>query len=476
MSNNNLYEKFTKSVMQIVIWAKAASIDAKASCLYTESFIISMLSIGENEVTVRLSNANIDLDKCLKIFKHALINKRASDESGAINYNEFKVAKLVIDACKAADTISQDMESEVIDIRHLFLGLLQVDQSIKSVFVKEGFDPQAFIESLKHDDVVHSNESTPSSKSKNGQHNNQNQNKSSKGSALAEFCVDITEQARTNQLDPIIARDTEIEEAITILCRKIKNNPILLGKPGVGKSAIIEGIAQRIVSGTVPKKLIGSKLYSLSLSSLVAGTKYRGQFEERLDKLVKEIKATKGCILFIDEIHTMIGAGRGDGALDASNILKPFLAKGDLRCIGATTLDDFKKHFRKDEALIRRFQSVSVEEPNNEQMHRILAGIRPRFEEYHNCIISDDALDAAINLSARYLTQKNFPDKAIDCIDTACAKYSWDKSRNGVQKPVINADDIVQIISEQCQIPKEIMLWDNFERIKKIEDDLVHRG
>jgi ATP-dependent Clp protease ATP-binding subunit ClpA len=270
-----------------------------------------------------------------------------------------------------------------------------------------------------------------------------------------------------------LARDKEIESSITILCRRGKNNPILIGDPGVGKTAIVEGISQRIVGGTIPKQLIGCKLYSLNLSSLVAGTKYRGEFEERIHALIKEIQNCTNCILFIDEIHTLVGAGSASGgSLDASNILKPFLARSDLRCIGATTLDDFKKYFQKDGALERRFQQVMVEEPTKDQMHQILVGIKYKFEEYHGCIITDDAIDSVINLCSRYLPDRNFPDKAIDVVDTCCAKHAWD---NDKQKPTITGKEIAKVIGEMCQIPIEVILWDDNERIKKIEETLSTR-
>ncbi len=294
------------------------------------------------------------------------------------------------------------------------------------------------------------------------------------GRPLANFCIDVTQQAKKNELDPIIAREKEIEMAITILCRRQKNNPILLGDPGVGKTAIVEGLSQRIVSGTVPKQLIGHKVYSLSLSSLVAGTKYRGEFEERIQALIREIQEATDCILFIDEIHTLIGAGSAaGGALDASNILKPFLARSDLRCIGATTLDDYKKYFQKDGALARRFQQIIVEEPDKDQMKQILSGIKPRLEEYHKCIISDDSIDAVILLSDRYLKDRNFPDKAIDCLDMACAKkHAWGAETS---KPTVTAQDIAKVVSDQCGVPLNVILWDDYERIKKIEEILSSR-
>lgn len=462
--NKKLYEKFDKNVNQVVVYAKAASIDAKVDCIYPESFMIGILTTGANEVTSVLVDMDMDLEKCLKSLKNELVGKRANNEiKGEINYDDLEISKYVIEACKNANKIRTDIiQSELIGVHHIFYALLGVSDFIKNLFEKEGVTPEKFLENLK--------------KEKEAVEAGGSRKPSSKGhtSALTAFCIDVTKRAKDNELDPILSREKEIETAITILCRRTKNNPILLGEPGVGKSAIVEGLAQRIVSGTVPKHLLGNKIYSLSLSSLVAGTKFRGEFEERIQSLVNEIQKATDCILFIDEIHTLIGAGSASGgALDASNILKPFLARNDLRCIGATTLDDYKKYFHKDGALARRFQQIMVEEPSKEQMKQILAGVKSKYEEYHKCIITTDAIDAVITLADRYLKDRNFPDKAIDCIDMACAKHAWEHEKK--IRPTIIPKDIAVVISEQCGIPIEVILWDDHERLLKIEETLSSR-
>lgn len=461
--DKKLYEKFDKTVSQVVVYAQAASIDAKIDCIYPESFMIGILTTGANEVTSVLVGMNVDLEKCLKLLKAELVNKKLNNEiNGEINYDDLKISKQVIDACKNANRIRTEViHGEYIGIHHIFIALLKVSDFIRELFEKEGVTIEKFIDEFKKEkDLVDAGGS-------------RGEPSKSHGSALKAFCIDVTKNAKENKLDPIIAREKEIETAITILCRRTKNNPILLGDPGTGKSSIVDGLAQRIVSGTVPRQLLGCKLYSLSLSSLVAGTKYRGEFEERIQVLINEIQKATDCILFIDEIHTLVGAGAGSGsALDASNILKPFLARNDLRCIGATTLDDYKKYFHKDGALARRFQQIMIEEPTKEQMKQILAGIKHKFEEYHKCIITGDALDAIISLADRYLKDRNFPDKAIDCLDMACAKHAWE---NNSIKPTIVAKDIAIVISEQCGIPIEVILWDDHERLAKIEEVLSSR-
>ena len=231
--------------------------------------------------------------------------------------------------------------------------------------------------------------------------------------------MDLTAAARAGKLDPVIGRAKEIERVIQILSRRTKNNPVLIGEPGVGKTAIVEGLAHRIVAGDVPETLQGKRLLTLDIGSLVAGTKYRGEFEERLKKVIEEIKTRGNCVLFIDEMHMLVGAGAAEGAVDAANILKPSLARGELQCVGATTLDDYRKHIERDAALERRFQPIIVEEPSVEETIEILKGVKERYEEHHKLTITDEALKAAAELAARYVSDRFLPDKAIDLVDEA---------------------------------------------------------
>ncbi|HQI78004.1 MAG TPA: ATP-dependent Clp protease ATP-binding subunit, partial [Petrotogaceae bacterium] len=243
---------------------------------------------------------------------------------------------------------------------------------------------------------------------------------------IKKYTTDLTKQAKDKKLMPVIGRNEEIERLIEILCRKTKNNPVLIGDPGVGKTAIVEGLAQRIVSGKVPASLKNKQLLQIDLSSIIAGSKYRGEFEERLKKLTDKVKKSKdSMILFIDELHNIIGAGSTEGgSMDAANILKPSLAKGELKVIGATTIDEYRKYIEKDKALARRFQVIQVDEPDSEQCIEILKGLKGNYEKHHNVVITDDAVNAAVKLSQRYITDRFLPDKAIDLIDEACSKKS----------------------------------------------------
>ena len=246
--------------------------------------------------------------------------------------------------------------------------------------------------------------------------------KQGKKKTLDEFGRDLTEIAKQDGLDPVIGRDKEIQRVIQILSRRTKNNPVLIGEPGVGKTAIVEGLAQKIVAGDVPDTLLNKRVVSLDISSMLAGAKYRGDFEERLQKVMDEISESKDVILFIDEVHTLVGAGAAEGAIDAANILKPKLARGELQCVGATTIDEYRKHIEKDAALERRFQPVTVDEPSEEDAIRILMGLKDKYEAHHGVKITDEAIEAAVKLSARYLSDRYLPDKAIDLIDEAAAK------------------------------------------------------
>ena len=246
--------------------------------------------------------------------------------------------------------------------------------------------------------------------------------RASKTPTVDQLGINLTDAVRAGKIDPVIGREKEIERVIQILSRRTKNNPALIGEPGVGKTAIAEGLAQRIVSGDVPETLLNKRVLTLDIGSLVAGTKYRGEFEERLKKIIEELRSTNDAILFIDELHTLVGAGAAEGAIDAANILKPPLARGELQCIGATTLDEFRKYIERDAALERRFQPVMVEEPTLEQTIEILKGIRERYEEHHKVRITDAAVDAAADLSVRYITDRHLPDKAIDLIDEAASR------------------------------------------------------
>ncbi len=291
--------------------------------------------------------------------------------------------------------------------------------------------------------------------------------------ALAKYGRDLVEEVRQGKMDPVIGRDEEIRNTIRILSRKTKNNPVLIGEPGVGKTAIVEGLAQRIVKKDVPESLLDKTVFELDLSALVAGAKYRGEFEERLKAVLKEVKESDGrIILFIDEIHMLVGAGKTDGAMDAGNMLKPMLARGELHCIGATTLNEYREYIEKDSALERRFQKVAVSEPDVEDTISILRGLKERYEVYHGVRIQDRALVAAAELSDRYITDRFLPDKAIDLVDQACATIRTEMGSNPTELDQVNRR-VMQLEIEESALKNES---DNAskQRLQELQEELAN--
>lgn len=446
--NEKLHEKFSVKLSYIAIHAKAASINAKKGTIYPESFLLAFVSTGSHSVSNALVNNGGNLQELFKRFKQELEAKPNNEEKPY----SMEIDKDVWSALRVAYEIMNRSEEKQIQIEQAALGFINSSPSITKILEELNVNVEKLVKELEKPKTQQKKKDKPKTENE----------------IIDSMCINITEKARRGELDPILARDEEIEEAITILCRRHKRNPLMIGPAGVGKTAVIDGIAQRIVSNTVPQKLKNCKIYNLNISDLVSGTKYRGEFETKIQNLIKEAENDPNVIIFIDEIHTIVGAGTsGGGSLDAANILKPALARG-LRCIGATTNYDYKKHIEGDGALERRFEKVYINEPNKEQVCQILNGIKHRLEEYHSCKISPEAIEETIRLSARYLTSSHFPDKAIDCLDTACAKYAWTNKN----KSTITAEDIIAIISKKSKVPKEIISLDRHERLERIEKEL----
>ena len=358
---------------------------------------------------------------------------------------------------RAAEQAAKSLGDEYLSVEHLMLGLFAAPTApIRRIFESHGLRKAAFAEAL--------------SKVKSGPVTSDNPE--STYDALSKYGTDLVKRAREKELDPVIGRDTEIRNVIRILSRKTKNNPVLIGEPGVGKTAIAEGLAQRIVRGDVPEGLKDKTIFSLDMGALIAGAKYRGEFEERLKAVLEEIRQSEGgIILFIDELHTIVGAGKTEGSMDAGNLLKPMLARGELHCIGATTLDEYRKYIEKDAALERRFQPVLVEEPTVEDTISILRGLKERYEVYHGVRIHDNALVAAATLSNRYITDRFLPDKAIDLVDEACAQI-----RTEIDSMPSELDDvrrkIMQLEIEEMALKKETDQLSQ-DRLEKLRAELA---
>ena len=358
----------------------------------------------------------------------------------------------------AAAREAKAMKDDFISVEHLFLGLLdEQDQTTSELFRAFNLKKDAFLQQLT---AVRGNQRVTTD------------NPEDTYNALQKYGQDLVELARKQKLDPVIGRDQEIRNVIRILSRKTKNNPCLIGEPGVGKTAIAEGLAQRIVRGDVPENLKNRTVFSLDMGALVAGAKYRGEFEERLKSVLNEVKKSEGkIILFIDELHTIVGAGKTDGAMDAGNLLKPMLARGELHCIGATTLDEYRQYIEKDPALERRFQPVQVDEPTVEDTISILRGLKERYEVFHGVKINDSALIAAATLSDRYITDRFLPDKAIDLVDEACAMIKTEMDSMPSEMDDL-AHRITQLQIEQVSLKKETDALSQ-SRLKDLEKELA---
>jgi ATP-dependent Clp protease ATP-binding subunit ClpC len=399
------FEKFSERARRVLTIAQEEARSLNHSYIGTEHILLGLVREEEGVAARVLTNLGIGLSKVRSAVEFIIGrgDKPGTGETG-LTPRAKKVIELAIDEAR-------QMGHNYIGTEHLLLGLLREGEGVaSSVLDSFGITLERARAEVSH--ILTQNAPTKTRATRS----------TSRTPALDQLGTDLTDQARKGKLDPVIGRHKEIERVIQILSRRTKNNPALVGEPGVGKTAIVEGLAHRIVSGDVPETLQDKRLIALDMGSLVAGTKYRGEFEERLKKIIDEIKTAGNCVIFIDEFHTMVGAGAAEGAVDAANILKPSLARGELQCIGATTLDDFRKHVEKDSALERRFQKVLVEEPSADDTIDILRGIRGRYEEHHRLKITDEALQAAASLAARYIPDRFMPDKAIDLIDEAASR------------------------------------------------------
>jgi ATP-dependent Clp protease ATP-binding subunit ClpC len=403
-----MFNRFTERAQRVIVYGQQSAQEFKHGYVGTEHILVGILKEEDGISSNTLKKMGVTTEKVKKLIIEF-------EGEGDIKMPREKIpltprTKRLLDISILE---ASELKHNYIAPEHLLLALIKEGEGVAfTILTNLGVD----FDKLRNE-LIENLDSQGSSKAKGTK-----KKRNAKTQTLDKFGRDLTDMASEGKLDPVIGRDNETQRLLEILCRRIKNNPCLIGEPGVGKTAIAEGLAQRIVSGNIPEILKDKRVVTLDLSSMIAGSKYRGEFEERLKKVLGEIKQAGDVILFIDEIHTLIGAGGAEGAIDASNILKPALARGEIQCVGATTLDEYRKHIEKDSALERRFQPITVGEPTKEEAVSILKGLRDKYEAHHRVKITDSALEAAVTLSDRYITDRYLPDKAIDLIDEAGAK------------------------------------------------------
>ncbi|MBF1747622.1 MAG: ATP-dependent Clp protease ATP-binding subunit [Veillonella sp.] len=445
-----MMQRFTDDAQRVLSFAQEAALELGHDYVGTEHVLIGLIKVKNGVAAKALNELGLSAETIIEDVEEHIGrgNKKAS--SGYMTPRVKHVLELAVE-------VANHMNHNYVGTEHILLGLLSDGGGVAVGILRN--------HNIRANDIVDTIRTILGS-SDSASHSGEDRKDNSSLGELADFSTDLNESAKQGKIDPVIGRDKEIARVIQILSRRTKNNPVLIGEPGVGKTAIAEGLAQRIVNGNVPEILRSKRIISLSISSMLAGAKYRGEFEERLKKAIDEVQKHDDMIIFIDEIHTLVGAGATEGAMDAANILKPALARGEFQVIGATTLDEYKKHIEKDAALERRFQPVLVGEPSEEDALEILKGLRDRYEAFHKAKITDEALEAAVSLSSRYITDRFLPDKAIDVVDEAASKVRM--------KVFSAAPDVKALETQLADVKKEkeaAVTAQEFEKAAEMRDE-----
>lgn len=446
----HMMQRFTDDAQRVISFAQEAALELGHDYVGTEHVLIGLIKVKNGVAAKALNELGLSAETIIEDVEEHIGrgNKKASSV-----YMTPRVKHVL----ELAVEVANHMNHNYVGTEHILLGLLSDGGGVAVGILRN--------HNIRANDIVDTIRTILGS-SDSASHSAEDRKDNSSLGELADFGTDLNESAKQGKIDPVIGRDKEIARVIQILSRRTKNNPVLIGEPGVGKTAIAEGLAQRIVNGNVPEILRNKRIISLSISSMLAGAKYRGEFEERLKKAIDEVQKHDDMIIFIDEIHTLVGAGATEGAMDAANILKPALARGEFQVIGATTLDEYKKHIEKDAALERRFQPVLVGEPSEEDALEILKGLRDRYEAFHKAKITDEALEAAVSLSSRYITDRFLPDKAIDVVDEAASKVRM--------KVFSAAPDVKALETQLADVKKEkeaAVTAQEFEKAAEMRDE-----
>ena len=443
------FEKFSERARRVLSLAQEEAQRFNHNYIGTEHILLGLVRETEGVAARVLSSLSVDLSKVRSAVEF-IIGRGEKPAQGEIGLTPRakKVVELAVDEARR-------MNHTYIGTEHLLIGLLREGEGVAAGVLESLGVTLDKVRTETHRILSHTS----------GQGQGQSSRTNTKTPTLDNLGVDLTNAARSDKLDPVVGRDQELQRVIQILSRRTKNNPVLVGEPGVGKTAIVEAMAQMIAKGDVPDTLQNKRLVTLDMGSLVAGTKYRGEFEERLKKVIEEIKSSGNCVLFIDEIHTLVGAGAAEGAVDASNILKPSLARGELQCIGATTLDDYRKYVERDPALERRLQPVRVEEPSSDETVDILMGVKDRYEDHHNVTFTDDAIRSAANLASRFISDRFLPDKAIDLIDEAGSRV---RLRGSVTPSSVT--DAMRVLEEVSREKDEAIAEQRYEAAAELRD------
>lgn len=446
----HMMQRFTDDAQRVLSFAQEAALELGHDYVGTEHILIGLIKVKNGVAAKALNELGLSAETIIEDVEEHIGRGNKKVSSVYMTPRVKHVLELAVE-------VANHMNHNYVGTEHILLGLLSDGGGVAVGLLRN--------HNIRASDIVEVIRDILGSSGRTSHNSEDNQDSSSLGD-IADFGTDLNESAKQGKIDPVIGRDKEITRVIQILSRRTKNNPVLIGEPGVGKTAIAEGLAQRIVNGNVPEILRNKRIISLSISSMLAGAKYRGEFEERLKKAIDEVQKHDDMIIFIDEIHTLVGAGATEGAMDAANILKPALARGEFQVIGATTLDEYKKHIEKDAALERRFQPVLVGEPSEEDALEILKGLRDRYEAFHKAKITDEALEAAVSLSSRYITDRFLPDKAIDVVDEAASKVRM--------KVFSAAPDVKALETQLADVKKEkeaAVTAQEFEKAAEMRDE-----